>query len=235
MHRRKAVLRANGEVGPVGRHKLQCDQCDYSATTTTHLKNHLMQHLDERPHQCSVCSKAFRTRPQAAEHEMAVHGAAEEVECDQCDKRFASRGGLARHRQAHHSGRSHACADCDKTFASRASLRSHERRAHRAEVAVQEEELCPSCGLAGSSCGCGVVPGPGPAPASVPCPVCGKQVWSRRGWCLLLAYLLPIVNVGLLLVLAYGQFLPIIAHGFAQVVRRNLASHLHYHRQVNWQ
>ena len=63
-------------------YNLKCDQCDFSTTTTTHLKTHLMQHLDERPYTCSICGQAFRSRPQALEHEAAAHSEVESVECD---------------------------------------------------------------------------------------------------------------------------------------------------------
>ena len=152
------------------KYKLKCDQCEYRASTTTHLRNHLMKHLDERPHKCNDCDKAFRSRPQLAEHQAATHRDSDEENCDKCERKCVSKGKLSKHKQLHHSDQSHICPECEKTFSSRAGLKSHERRVHRNEGGGEGEGLCPECGVGGAACKCGK--------ASTPtaCPVCGKQV-----------------------------------------------------------
>ena len=152
------------------KYSLKCDQCDYRATTTTHLKTHIMQHLDERPHPCAFCAKKFRTRPQVAEHEAAAHNETEQESCDKCDKKFNSRGKLTKHKLAHHSEQSHTCSQCDKTFSSKSSLRSHERRVHEGGGGGAGGGLCAECGLVDRLCICGKAK----AAASTSCPVCGK-------------------------------------------------------------
>ena len=156
------------------KYKLKCDQCDYRATTTTHLRNHLMKHLDERPHKCDDCDKAFRTRPQLVEHQAVSHRDLEEESCDKCEKKFASKGKLAKHKQTQHSEQTHQCRECDKAFSTKAGLKSHERRVHRGEEGGEGSSLCPECGLGGTVCKCGK------ASTSTACPVCGKQVRSKR-------------------------------------------------------
>ena len=182
------------------KYKLKCDQCEYRASTTTHLRNHLMKHLDERPHKCNDCDKAFRSRPQLAEHQAATHRDSEKENCDKCEKTFASKGKLSKHKQLHHSDQSHDCPDCEKTFSSRAGLKSHERRVHKSGEGAEGRGLCPECGSGGNACKCGK------ASISTACPVCGKQVWNES-------------------IRASERC------SSHQVVARNLASHLHYHRQ----
>ena len=156
------------------KYKLKCDQCDYRATTTTHLRNHLMKHLDERPHKCDDCDKAFRTRPQLVEHQAVSHRDLEEESCDKCEKKFASKGKLAKHKQTQHSEQTHKCPECEKAFSTKAGLKSHERRVHRGEEGGEGSSLCPECGLGGTVCKCGK------ASTSTACPVCGKQVHGKE-------------------------------------------------------
>ena len=133
-----------------------------------------MKHLDERPHKCDDCDKAFRTRPQLVEHQAVSHRDLEEESCDKCEKKFASKGKLAKHKQTQHSEQTHQCRECEKAFSTKAGLKSHERRVHRGEEGGEGSSLCPECGLGGTVCKCGK------ASTSTACPVCGKQVHGKE-------------------------------------------------------
>eukprot|EP00092_Neocalanus_flemingeri_P017907 GFUD01019373.1.p1 GENE.GFUD01019373.1~~GFUD01019373.1.p1 ORF type:complete len:658 (-),score=96.97 GFUD01019373.1:433-2406(-) len=163
-------------------YKLKCDQCDFKATSTTKLKNHIMLHIDERPLKCPHCEKSFRNNPQLIEHVTILHSKNQPFSCTDCGLSFYSNAQLSKHTQTKHSNEIFSCQRCEKTFMSPQGLKSHDRNVHNKN---QSKLICSSCGLKSGGCQCGKS-----TPESVACPVCGKQLLSK-----------------------------------------NLASHLHYHRQ----
>jgi len=163
-------------------YKLNCDQCDFKATSTSKLKNHIMLHIDERPYKCLHCEKSFRNNPQLLEHVNILHSKTQPFSCIDCGLSFYSNAQLSKHTQAKHSNEIFSCQLCEKTFMSPQGLKTHVRNVHNKS---QTKLICSSCGLKPGACQCGKS-----TPESVACPVCGKQLLSK-----------------------------------------NLASHLHYHRQ----
>jgi len=163
-------------------YKLNCDQCDFKATSTSKLKNHIMLHIDERPFKCSHCDKSFRNNSQLLEHVQILHSKAQPFSCIDCGQSFYTRAQLCKHSQTKHSNKIFSCQSCEKTFMSSQGLKAHVRNVHNKS---QIRLICSSCGLNSGGCPCKKA-----SAESVACPVCGKQLLSK-----------------------------------------NLASHLHYHRQ----
>lgn len=163
-------------------YRLKCDQCDFKATSSSKLKNHIMLHIDERPIKCNHCEKSFRNNPQLNEHVKLLHSKTQLFPCIGCGLSFYSNAQLSKHTQVKHSNEIFSCHLCEKTFMSPQGLKTHVRNIHNK---TQSKLICSSCGLKSGGCQCDKA-----SPESVACPVCGKQLLAK-----------------------------------------NLASHLHYHRQ----
>jgi len=163
-------------------YKLKCDQCEFKATSTSKLKNHIMLHIDERPVECPHCDKSFRNNPQLTEHVNILHSKNQPFSCLDCGLSFYSNAQLSKHTQTKHSNQIFSCQLCEKTFMSPQGLKSHVRNVHSKQ---HSKLICSSCGLKSGGCQCNKT-----TPESVACPVCAKLLLSK-----------------------------------------NLASHLHYHRQ----
>ena len=66
-----------------------CNQCDTVLATPYSLKVHsLVIHSKEKPHSCSVCSKAFAQKSHLTQHEL-MHSGKKNWLCSICGKNFA--------------------------------------------------------------------------------------------------------------------------------------------------
>ena len=90
--------------------------------------------LDERPFNCSICGKAFRSRPHALEHNAAIHSEVKSV--------TSVRKGLPRERDYPNASspatKINLCAECDEYFVYKSRLGSHERKVHIVKCVEQE-------------------------------------------------------------------------------------------------
>ena len=53
-------------------------------------------HTNEKPYECDVCEKSFRTSSDLKKH-MRIHTNEKPYECDVCEKRFRESGNLQKH------------------------------------------------------------------------------------------------------------------------------------------
>lgn len=166
------------------KYKLKCDQCSFRTVSTSKLKAHLMQHLDERPFKCPQCEIKFRTKPQMLDHIKTIHTKEQPFACLDCNHLFSTNKQLKKHYLSKHTSGNHPCHQCWKIFNTSSSYHSHVKNVH--EKSGKRGIVCPTCGLKTSKCQCENVS----VVDVVSCPICGKQIFPR-----------------------------------------NLASHLHYHRQ----
>ena len=155
-------------------YKLKCDQCNFTTTTSSKLKNHLMMHLDERPFKCRDCEKTFRTNSQLTEHSSILHSKEQTISCDECLATFNTQSQLNKHKQIKHSNVIVSCHLCEKTFSSSQGLKAHIRNVHNKS---QSKLICSMCGHLPGECRCEERR---PGQERVPCPVCGKQVISKN-------------------------------------------------------
>lgn len=100
-----------------------CPTCGNDFCTKQILKQHMLIHSGEKPHQCSYCQKKFRNTSSLKEH-IRVHTDERPYECQSCSKAFRSHANLRNHRiSAHSTVKKHSCHVCSKSFKFKANLR----------------------------------------------------------------------------------------------------------------
>ena len=76
----------------------QCEFCNKSFMTTSELKNHLLYHMKERKHNCTLCSSKFLEKRHLDRHLRRCHsGGIKNFICNVCGKGFYERYELNYH------------------------------------------------------------------------------------------------------------------------------------------
>lgn len=68
---------------------------------------------ERKKHECSFCSKRFRTRQQLLRH-ISVHTGEKPYSCTVCQKAFARKVTLHRHKRTHTGAKPYSCSVCEK-------------------------------------------------------------------------------------------------------------------------
>ena len=112
--------------------EVRCTLCPYLGAIKANLRSHMITHQMERPFECEMCGKTFKTRPNLDIHMKTLHGSTEEFPCDQCDKKIQRKGKLASHRMWVHGvgAVAVACKQCDFVAKTKSSLRYHIKYQH---------------------------------------------------------------------------------------------------------
>ena len=77
-------------------------KCEYKAALPSSITKHAVWHLDARPHQCSVCPKAFKDAGGLAAHKK-IHNGQRPYVCDEsgCDDVLKRKAQLVNHAVVH--------------------------------------------------------------------------------------------------------------------------------------
>ena len=111
-------------------------------STAGNLKIHNLTHTQEKPVECNVCHKTFKSKIHLKSHQ-AVHSE-KAFQCDLCTFKSNFREGLKKHVKSVHTGeRSHTCNTCGKAYVNQGDLTRHERT-HTGEKPFK----CDQCGNA---------------------------------------------------------------------------------------
>lgn len=88
------------------------------------LKCHLV--TGEKPHQCTVCGRCFRTNYMLKVH-TRLHTGEKNFNCKECGALFAERGALVSHLRIHTGVKPFICTFCGCKFAQSPALKRHLR------------------------------------------------------------------------------------------------------------
>ena len=69
----KSQIKAHHKIHTGDLFRCQVEGCKYAAPKRQMLKNHMASHSDERPHQCSICGKAFSLKGGLRRHTRKTH------------------------------------------------------------------------------------------------------------------------------------------------------------------
>jgi len=95
-----AAIDLNGESLHEHDRPFQCEVCTKRFRTKANLKTHSKTHLDVWPFECAVCKKKFRQRFSLNRHNL-IHLDLRPFECEVCGKKFRQKAHLNGHRKLH--------------------------------------------------------------------------------------------------------------------------------------
>uniref|UniRef100_A0AAX7U223 C2H2-type domain-containing protein n=1 Tax=Astatotilapia calliptera TaxID=8154 RepID=A0AAX7U223_ASTCA len=103
----------------------QCDLCEKTFKSPHDLRQHQQIHTRKRLYKCSYCERSFSHSSNRNIHERAhMEG---NYSCDQCDKSFRNLSSYSAHKRSHVTNKLFHCYQCAQTFTSLSALCKHQR------------------------------------------------------------------------------------------------------------
>ena len=120
------IVRSNTYSSKLQTHMVYAGEEQYSDNfnTTSHLKRHLMTHIDGNPYSCSKCDKSFNQNRDLKSH-MLTHARENQYSCFLCHKSFSNTSHLKTHIITHTVEKPYSCTQCGKSFKYARSLKTH--------------------------------------------------------------------------------------------------------------
>uniref|UniRef100_A0A1B6L4S0 Protein krueppel n=1 Tax=Graphocephala atropunctata TaxID=36148 RepID=A0A1B6L4S0_9HEMI len=105
---------------------LTCEFCGRVLSTKATLREHIMIHTGEKPHQCLLCGKSFRHKANLVVH-VNGHAVVSTYKCKKCNKAFTKKMDFEKHLKFHvdASGNPLVCKICNAVFKSQRTLYNH--------------------------------------------------------------------------------------------------------------
>ena len=109
--------------------KYPCNQCNYKATKSSHLQQHIKSIHDEVKYPCNQCNYEATVPSNLQQHLKSVH---EEVKypCDLCDYKATDPSSLRQHIKSLHDGVKYPCDQCSFKAVRPSNLQQHIKSIH---------------------------------------------------------------------------------------------------------
>lgn len=103
-----------------------CTLCPKAFLQKSDLTIHIRSHTDERPYSCTIpgCDKKFRTSSHRRDH-MSTHAEQKNFQCPICQKYFKAERILQGHIRLHSGLKPFDCLECGKTFSRKHHVKLH--------------------------------------------------------------------------------------------------------------
>lgn len=140
----KGLAKINPKIKQKGRQKKDhvCEFCGRVFTKSSHLVQHELTHVAEKPFKCSDCGKDFWYKASLIGHVKQNHTGDVNYTCEVCGKRFFKKTELTRHKPSHSNETPHKCPECGLGFKITKTLKRHMRTVHSG----QRSHTCDTCG-----------------------------------------------------------------------------------------
>ncbi|VEN40747.1 unnamed protein product [Callosobruchus maculatus] len=118
----------------------KCPKCTFATTTSTHLKNHLIKHIETSDNHilgtCAICQARFKSKKSLDDHVKKKHQnfTSKIHKCTKCSYETTKSSHLKRHLLTHSgtpdAGKLVKCLHCDASFQTKTSLDDHTIKKH---------------------------------------------------------------------------------------------------------
>lgn len=105
---------------------LTCEFCGRVLSTKSTLREHIMIHTGEKPHECLLCGAHFRHKANLVVH-VNSHAVVSTYKCKKCNKAFTKKLEFEKHLKIHvdSTGKPLCCFICNTVFKSQRTLYNH--------------------------------------------------------------------------------------------------------------
>lgn len=116
-----------------------CLICHKAFYSRHRLQGHIQSHNPERA-LCSICGKTFPTKKSLSHHTKTVHSDNKPYQCIVCKKQFKTNGALTMHKRIHSDLRPFQCTQCDQAFKYKNVFEGH-MKTHMSKINELEASL----------------------------------------------------------------------------------------------
>lgn len=120
------------------KYPFDCEICGKKFIALDPYRVHMRVHTGERPFECHICKKTFRSSSTLKQHTASLHVDDFPYGCPYCQRSFKRLQSLIVHKKTHTGEKPWLCSQCGRAFAQKGDMIKH-TKTHRSHV--EEEEI----------------------------------------------------------------------------------------------